>query len=90
MANFYNSVVQTTLLNGSETWTLSLDLITQLDLFHIQKLPNTEIWDYPDKINLLLITQYVEKRRTYLTAVDTKPTSLSASKTHQHTIGGNQ
>jgi hypothetical protein len=63
---------------------------------HIRQLPNTDIWVYPDmpqtlaEINLLPITQYIEKRKnTLLTWTQNRQTYLEARHI-QNTRGGNQ
>jgi hypothetical protein len=83
MANFYKAVVQATLLYGSDTWHIPKNALIPLESFHnkvaryishqhIQKIPNTDIWVYPDmdrvlqQLNLLPISQYIEKRKQTL------------------------
>jgi hypothetical protein len=83
MANFYKAVVQASLLYGSDTWHIPNNALIPLQAFHnkvaryishqhIRKIPNTEIWVYPDMnrvlndLNLLPISQYIEKRKQTL------------------------
>jgi hypothetical protein len=63
---------------------------------HIRQLPNTEIWVYPDmprtleEINLLPITNYIEKRKnTLLKWAQNRPVYLEA-RHYENTRGGRQ
>jgi hypothetical protein len=82
-ANFYKTIVQSILLNAAKTWQAQQDAIKPIEVFHnqvarhlsirhIQKLPNTEIWFYPNmseafkELSLLTIQEYIHKRITNL------------------------
>jgi hypothetical protein len=77
--NFYKVIVQSTLLYDSDTWTLTKQDFTPLTMFHnkvarhishchIQKLPQMDIWVYPDmhqvlqELNFTPLLTYIEKR----------------------------
>jgi hypothetical protein len=81
--NFYKAIVQSTLLYASETWQTTQDALQPLMVFHnmvarhlsnrhIRKIPNTDIWVYPDmdaafrELNLMSISEYIHKRKTNL------------------------
>jgi hypothetical protein len=83
MGYFYRAVVQSVLLYSCETWHINPHNIMKLETFHnkvarhithrhIRKLPNTEIWIYPNmeqvlqQAGLLPLQEYIQKRKTTL------------------------
>jgi hypothetical protein len=80
MANYYKTIVQSALLYAARTWHTPNEALIPLILFHnyvirhisnrhIKKLPNTDIWVYPNmakafqELKMLPIQDYIQKRR---------------------------
>jgi hypothetical protein len=83
MANFYKTIIQSTLLYAAETWHLQQNAIAPIEVFHnyvirhlsnrnIRKMPNSEIWIYPNMamaykdLSMLSIPEYIHKRKINL------------------------
>jgi Reverse transcriptase (RNA-dependent DNA polymerase) len=83
MGNIYKTIIQASLLYTSETWHIPKHGLHNIQTFHhkvarhltnrhITKIPNTEIWLYPDmnkvlqELGLLKIEDYIQKRKKKL------------------------
>jgi hypothetical protein len=95
-ATFYKTIVQSTLLYGAETWDTPADTLQPIVTFHnyvarhltnrhIRKIPNTEIWVYPNMVEVLkqaslsTIQEYIFKRKINLAhRIQNRPIFMAA------------
>jgi hypothetical protein len=84
LATFYKAIIQSILLYGSETWTISKTIMNKLNNFHRRcaryitgrhiKMLDNNTWEYPssketlEKAGLLTIDKYILKRKMTVTA----------------------
>jgi hypothetical protein len=72
MANFYKTILQSSLLYAAETCHLSNR--------HFRKMPNSNVWIYPNMamaytdLSMLSIPEYIHKRKTNLAYMPTRYT----------------